>query len=339
MATGVGIIGVGRAGGELHMPDLAKLDTFNIIGVYDVCEERARQRTAEHGGTIFPSYEAMLADPEVELAVVTTPSNSHAEYVIQALEAGKHVVVDKPTATTLDDVERMFAAAERCGRILTTYQSRRWDGDFLAVRNVLSGDLNGDLLGEPWLIETRVMGCGDTGWGDYGLWGDQWRLRKAYGGGFLLDWGAHIVDHALMLDDSPVESVFADVRGGVWSQDADDHFMIIIRFANGTIANCVGSAVVRYTGYRWFIGGTNGTLAQQSWGDPIHVRYRKEGKNTDTTVEQAKTDWSRFYVNLADVLAGKAELAVKPEETLRLFKVFEAARESARTGNSVRVTP
>ena len=335
MAIGIGILGVGRAGGELHMPQISTLEAWNIVGAYDVSEERATQRTAQYGGRVFGSYEAMLEDPQVEVVVVATPSNSHAEYAIQALEAGKHVVVDKPTATSLEEVERMFAAAERCGRILTTYQSRRWDADFVAVREALAGEL----IGAPWLIEARVMGCGDAGWGDFGVFGDKWRLQKAWGGGYLLDWGPHLLDHALMLVDAPVRSVFADVRGGVWSQDADDHFMVIIRFADGTIANCIGSAVARCEGARWLVVGTNGTLEQRGWDDPIKVKYRKGAKNTETVIKKGKSDWGQFYVNLAEAISGRAELAVKPEHTRLLFQVIEAARESVRTGDSVRIRP
>ena len=94
MGIGVGIMGVGRAGGEIHMPQFAKLDGYDIIGVCDVSAQRARQRTAEFGGEIFPSYEAMLDDGRIELVVVATPSSSHADHSIQALEAGKLVVVD-----------------------------------------------------------------------------------------------------------------------------------------------------------------------------------------------------------------------------------------------------
>lgn len=333
MGIGVGIIGVGRAGGELHMPQLAKLDAYDIIGVYDVSAERAKQRTAEFGGEVFPSYEAMLGDRRVELVVVATPSNSHAEYSIQALEAGKHVVVDKPPATSLDEGKRMFKTAERCGRVLITYQNRRWDGDFLAVRDIIKSGLIGDV----WLIENRVQGSGDRPWGEFGLYDVVWRHEKAYGGGYLLDWGPHLIDQTLLLAGAPVQSVFADVRGGIWSKDADDHFMLVIRFANGVFADCVGSAAARYEGYRWHVVGTNGALMLEDWGKTIRVKHRKAGKNTETTFEAHKTEWEQFYVALAKTLAGKADPAVKPEDSLRLLRVIEAARESARTGQSVPV--
>jgi scyllo-inositol 2-dehydrogenase (NADP+) len=333
MAIGVGVIGVGRVASELHLPDLAKLKAFRISGVYDVSEERAGTCATKYGARVFPSYEAMLADPKIALVVVTTPSNSHAEFAIQALEARKNVVVDKPTATTLKEVESMFAAADRAGRLLLTYQNRRWDQDFVAVREVVAEGLLGDLV----LVESRITGCGEAGWGEFGVFGDKWRLQKAYGGGYLLDWGPHMVDQALLLVGAPIQSVFADVRGGVWSKDADDHFVIVIRFANGTIANCVGSAVVRYGGYRWFVTGTNGTLKQVEWDAPTQVLYHKGGKQIEITHPRPKTTWLAFYENLAKVLAGKAEPVVKREETLRVFRVFEAARKSARTGNSVRL--
>ena len=333
MGIGVGIMGVGRAGGEIHMPQFAKLDGYDIIGVCDVSAQRARQRTAEFGGEIFPSYEAMLDDGRIELVVVATPSSSHADHSIQALEAGKHVVVDKPTATSLEEGERMFATAERCGRILVTYQNRRWDGDFTAVRDAIAGGL----IGEPWLIENRVMGAGDRPWGEYGLSDVVWRHEKAYGGGYLLDWGPHLIDQALQLAGAPVRSVYADVRGGVWAKDADDHFMLVMRFANGVLANCIASGVARFEGHRWYVVGTNGTIVSKGWDKPIYVRHAKDGAGTETKLDANKTEWERFYEALADALAGEAAVPVTPDDSLRVLRIIEAARESARTGEAVHV--
>jgi scyllo-inositol 2-dehydrogenase (NADP+) len=332
MAIGIGILGTGRVVNDIHLPQLMALKAWNIVGVHDISAERAAQAAARCGAQVFPSYEAMLADPRVEVVTIATPSNLHADFAIQSLEAGKHVVVDKPTATSLEQVETMLAAAKRCGRVLTTYQNRRWDADYLEVRKALAGDL----IGAPWLIESRILGCGDTGWGEYGLFGDRWRLQKAWGGGYLLDWGPHVLDQVLQLVSAPVHSVFADIRGGIWSKDADDHFMIVIRFANGVVANCMASAVVRLEVLRWLVAGSNGTLEQRGWGAPIRIAYHKGGKLVETTFAQGQSEWERFYANLAEALAGTAELAVTPEHTRRLFQVIEAARESARTGESVR---
>jgi predicted dehydrogenase len=272
----------------------------------------------------------MLESDEVDMVLVTTPSNTHARYAIQALNAGKHVVVDKPPATSLADLRKMFAAARKNSKKLVTFQNRRWDGDFMTVKRALAAGRIGEIL----YVETNVLGYS---YGDYGFF-KKWRLRKKYGGGMLLDWGSHLIDHMMQLIPSPVHSVWADLRGIVWTKEVDDHCMIILRFKNGVVARIFASGVICHPGYRWFVCGTKGVLSQAGpWGKPMLIR-RPDGKGTkDSSVAEVKTNWIQFYRLVEKALNGKGELPVRPQESIRLLKVIEAARESARTSTTAKI--
>ncbi len=330
MVINIGCIGTGVIVQDIHFPMFSKLKGYRISGVYDIDRDRSRRVSEKFSCRAFPSYRKMLESDEVDLVLVTTPSNTHARYAIQALDARKHVVVDKPPATSLADLRKMFAAARKNGRILVTFQNRRWDGDFVTVKRALAARRIGDVF----YIETNVLGYG---YGDYGFY-RKWRLRKRYGGGMLLDWGSHLIDHMMQLIPYPVQSVWADMRGIVWTVEVDDHCMIILRFRNGVVARIFASGGISHPGYRWFICGKRGVLYQEgSSGEPILIRRPNGDGTKDTEVPEVKTDWIEFYRLVEKALNGKGELPVKPEESIRLLKVIEAARESARTGTAVKI--
>ena len=178
MPINVGFIGTGKAFDDVHFPILSKLDGYRIVGVFDIEKDRAELASKRAGCSTFSTYRRMLTSDEIDIVLVTTPSNTHAKYSIQALDAGKHVVVDKPPATTLVDLKKMLAAAKRNRRMLITFLNRRWDGDYLAVRKALKSGK----IGSVFYMESNVL---DTSYGEYGVF-KKWRRTRKYGGGQLL---------------------------------------------------------------------------------------------------------------------------------------------------------
>ncbi len=339
MTIKTGVMGVGRMGVE-HCYQIEDTEGFELVAVSSRAEERRRTIQYEFDVKIYPDHTALLADPEVELVVIATHTSNHEEWAIKALEAGKHVVVEKPMCLSLEGAERMIATAEECGRVLTVHQNRRWDQDFQTVRKIVEDGL----LGEPFAFESRVMSFyeGWPAWGAEGM-ANPWRIKKAYGGGLLMDWGPHLIDQVLLLVPSPVVGVFGDLQSRIWATEVDDHFKCILRFEDGTIAQVEASNNALRPLPRWYILGTKGTLWSQGgnpleWGD-IKLNLEYAGVPQELTFEIDQPELSTgFYPDLYEALTTGREPAVKLSEARRVMQVLDAVRESARTGEVVRLS-
>ena len=173
---GLAIVGFGGMGSQ-HAKMLGSVsDVFRLAGIYDIREER-QQYAAKLGLSPFASYEELLASPDVDVVLIATPNHLHRPLSIQALQAGKHVICEKPAMLNAEELEDVLAVARKSGRVFVVHQNRRWDDDFRAVKQVLKGNS----LGKVFTIESRIMGS-------QGIPGD-WRTKREFGGGMLLDWG------------------------------------------------------------------------------------------------------------------------------------------------------
>lgn len=330
MAIKVGFVGVGKAFDDVHFPILSKSKDYRITGVFDIVADRAESASRTADCRAFASYRGMLDSDEIDLVIVTTPSNTHAKYTIQALDAGKHVVVDKPPATTLADLRKMFAAAKRNGRMLIPFFNRRWDKDFVTVQKLLKMKRIGDLI----YIESNVL---DRSYGQYGIF-KKWRLSKKYGGGILLDWGPHLIDQVLQLVQVPVHSVWADLRGVKWSEEVDDHCMLVLRFKNGVVAKVLISGDIGHANYRWFVCGERGVIWEEgAWDTPLYLRTLVGNKTKDTEIPYVRISWDEFYRLLEKTMKGEGKPPITRQEAIRVLRIIEAARKSARTGEAVRI--
>ena len=185
------VVGYGYAGRCFHsyLVRLAE-PGLSLKGVVSSRAE-AREAIAAAGLRAWERFEEVLADDEVELVVLATPNDLHAPQAIAALEAGKHVVTDKPMSLDGAEADAMIAASRRSGRLLSVFQNRRWDGDYLLAEGAL-----GDLV------------YAQLAWGQYGA-PRSWRGRAASGGGKFVDLGAHMIDQALQLAPGPLRRVYA----------------------------------------------------------------------------------------------------------------------------------
>ena len=169
-----------------HYDLIERIDGLTVAGIWDVKPER-REYARSRNIHVYQSLEDLLADQSVDLVLVATPNDVHKSIAIQAMEAGKNVVSEKPVTLSSQDLREMIQASERTGRFLTVHQNRRWDEDFLSVKKLLDEGR----LGEIFRLESRVHGS-------RGIPGD-WRQEKEHGGGMVLDWGVHLLDQALLL--------------------------------------------------------------------------------------------------------------------------------------------
>jgi predicted dehydrogenase len=291
----------------------------------DTNPERTAAAAEEWPGIrTYGSYDELLQDGEVDLVTVILPHNLHADVAVKCSEAGKHVVVEKPMCLSVAEADRMIDAAKAAGKMLSVYQNRRWDADFLAKKEVVQKGLIGDIVH----IELSIGGFGHPG--------DWWRSSKEISGGILFDWGAHMVDWTLQLVNSEITGVMGSLWTGAWpGVTNEDHGHILIKFKNGATATIEVSQLNAMPKCFWRVLGTKGGLQRKSWGDPVEVKVDHQGYVAGFEVRYGESPWGEYYKNLNDHLVNGGELAVKAEQSRRVISVIEAAEQSAASHQMV----
>lgn len=339
------IVGLGGMG-SWHVNRLEEMGNPVVAGIWDIRECR-REYAKNRGLHVYESLEDLLADAEVEVVLVATPNDLHKPIAIQALQAGKHVICEKPVTLSAADLEEMKAAAKEAGRFLTVHQNRRWDRGYCILKQVMGEGT----LGPLFRIESRVHGA-------HGIPGD-WRQDPKQGGGMVYDWGIHLLDQAVMLfPDAKIKTVYATLNY-VTNTEADDGFMVDLTFDNG-IHYLVDVGTSNFiTLPRWIVLGQDGTLMMDKWGNEGKIVCAKGKDDQDvqpviTSAGLTKTmaprredtiqtldipdlwpDMTEYYRNIVDHLEGKADLLVTLPQMTRVMNLIEAVFESARTGQVI----
>lgn len=341
------IIGYGGMG-SWHAENVAsRIKDITVKGIYDI-QESAQEKAASQGLFVYHDLKELLLDRDVDLVTVATPNDSHKAYAIALLEAGKNVICEKPVTMNVSDLEEIIRAAEKSGRIFSVHQNRRWDKDFAIIKTILDQDM----LGKPYFIESRVQGSRRAMYG--------WRGHKVNGGGMVLDWGVHLLDQFLILIDSPVVSVQAHLFN-LYSDEVEDNIKILLRFENGVSALCEMSTNCLINNPRWHVSCTDGTAviedwnckgkmvklkpdSQMAWSEDIvyteagptrTMAPRPEYTTEILSLPEVSTDWSDYYSNIVQIMEGREELIVKPEQALRVMKVIEKVFESEAAGTGI----
>lgn len=341
----VAVVGYGYAGRNFHAYLVSLAEGLNLYAISTRDPQRQALAAADHPqAKIYPDLEAVLADPAVGLVVLATPHHTHCDLAVRAMQAGKHVVVDKIMAMNAAEAEAMIAARDRNRVLLSVFHNRRWDWDYLTVRQVIQDGL----LGEPYYFEAGIFNYRPP---------HGWRGIKAQSGGILFDWPAHFVDQALQLVPSPVHSVFCQiVYRPVWTTDIGNYAKLILRFANDVLYQIEIANLAAASRPRWLVLGTLGGLVKygldpqesalrvgridEAEEDPANyarVRTTVGGQMEERVIPSVRGSWKAYYQNIADVLTKGAELIVKPEQILPLMRVYDAAMRSAETGEVVRL--
>lgn len=350
----IAIIGYGGMGNNHKKYIIQRLNDSDypeklaIAGIYDISEER-RKFADELGLHCFDSAEEIFSDESIEIVLIATPNDLHKPYVIEALSRGKNVIVEKPMALDSQEVEEMYAAAKKYGKVFSVHQNRRWDDDYLSVKDVYDKGT----IGKVYRIESRVMGSN-------GIPG-AWRKIKAQGGGMMLDWGVHLIDQMLQMIDDEVTSVYCDYSYQA-GEDVDDGFDLLVKFKGGMQYRIVVDTNSFVELPRWQVYGADGTATVTNWrrdnveGRVVRVTLRNddklEGVNAgngftktmaarraetvdDYPLPVVRGDKNAFYRNYMDaVMHGEPTLVTK-RQVMRVFAVMEAAAESARTNTVI----
>jgi predicted dehydrogenase len=339
----VGIAGFGFGARVFHAPFLSALPQFEVT--HFVTRSAVAAVAAEYpGATVVSSVDELAASPEIDLIVITTPNDTHFPLARKALEAGKHVVVDKPMCETAAEAEELLHVARASGKVFSVFHNRRWDGDFRTVSEIVRQGLLGNLHEfESHFDRFKPQ-----------LKPNSWKEEPGPGTGMLFDLGSHLIDQALTLFGMP-ERLFADMRTQRPGSRIDDQFEVILDY--GTLkATLKCGTMVREKPPRFHLLGDLGAfvkygmdpqeasllaMAHPRWSAGLGVDRESDWGLLHTEinglvfkgqVETQAGDYAGFYRNVAAAIREEEPLAVKPEQVVKLMKVLELARQSNRQG-------
>jgi predicted dehydrogenase len=337
---GVGIIGFGRIGAE-HAGWLASAKGIQAVAVAD--STPARQELAQKRSLrVHSSIESLLNHPEVDAILVATPTAMHFQHTTAALAAGKHVLVEKPMALDLDQSRQLVADAKDRGLVLSVFQNRRWDLDYLTVRQAVQSGVLGKLIN----IESRLgqwSSCVGPAAKEYR---PNWRNEATFGGGGLYDWGSHFVDQIwrLLWPAKPTR-VFAQLRGNVWTADCDDFARVCIDFANGVAALVEINTTTTRPLPRWHLDGTAGSadspfsldFSLAKWAE-LDFTPAKGAEVERLPLGSGVLSETEIWEQFAGAIRGQASPAVDPRSVLCTMALLDAARQSSREGRAIDVS-
>jgi predicted dehydrogenase len=255
-----GIVGLGRAGWDIHVAALRPREDATIVAVVDQLEQRREEAKAEFGCATYDNFDDMLADDNVDVVVVATPSMAHKSNTIAALNAGKHVACEKPMALNLADADEMIAVAEQTGRQLFIHQNYRFRPEFqYLLHQVLSGR-----IGKLYHVRCHITNFTRR---------NDWQTLSKNGGGVLNNTCPHFLDMILQLMGAPVTRVMGDMQQIASAGDVEDHVKIFLRADNGVTSDIEISSAQKIEGDlpRWVLCGTWGTLTSD--GDNATIHY------------------------------------------------------------------
>ena len=338
------LLSYGMSGEVFHVPLLLAHKGFEIVSIW----QRNTQKGPKHSFKVVTDYQEVLNDPLVELVVVNTPNETHFPYAAEALRAGKHVIVEKPFTVTVKEADELMGLAEKHKRMLTVFQNRRWDADFLTVRKVLDAGLLGNLV-ECEIHYDRFRNYIEQ---------NTWKEIAKPGTGILYNLGSHLIDQALVLFGMPR---YVDARMGIQRPggEVDDFFDIRMEY-NGFFVILKSSYLVREQGPRFILHGTDGSFIKSGidpqeqdlkdkktpgspqWGEESKQWWGKlnttmKGQQVEGPFETVPGNYLSFYDNIYDVLSAGKQPVVKAREARNVIQLIEACQESNRTRCAVRI--
>lgn len=317
------IIGYGGAFnmGKHHADWAHATSRMQVVAICDVDEARLEVARSDFPNVnTYNSVRKLLLKQEFDLAIIVTPHNMHAPIALQCLRSGKHVVVEKPMCITIKEATAMIEEARRRNLMLSVFHNRRWDGDYLAIKDVISRGV----IGEVFHVE--MFG------GGYGHPRKWWRSDKAISGGAFYDWGAHYLDWLLGIMQRRILSVGGFFHKLVWNDVTnEDNVEAVIQFEGGAVAYVQVSHIAAVKKPRWFILGTNGAIVDH--GDSAFtVHTFINGMRAEVRVPYKESRWQSYYDNIAAHLLDGETLIVKPEQARRTIAIMELAERSSKLG-------
>ena len=334
------IIGYGYVGRTFHAPLIRTTPGFALSVIGSRRPQAAVHETAPDTRVVADPL-AAATDPEVDLVVIASPNDSHARLAEAALHAGKHVVVDKPFTVTLAEAREVVATAERAGRLLSVFQNRRWDSDFLTVQAAVAERRLGRLV----QYESRIDRYRP-------VVQDRWREQPVPGSGLWFDLGSHLVDQALLLFGLP-QSVTLHTASQRRPGTSPDWFLAVLTYPHLHAILSAG-ALVSGGSARFTLHGTTASLVKKGvdvqeaqlregiapgdldWGIDLDAATLFEGASGEVELlSAADGDYRRYYEGVRDAILRVAPNPVPPAQAIAVMAVIAAGEQSAAEGRSL----
>jgi predicted dehydrogenase len=333
------VIGFGFVSKTFHVPLLKATDGYKIIAV-----------SSSHPtdvGAVLPDADvvsdpkALATHPDIDLVVIASPNETHVPLAEAAMRAGRNVVVDKPFTITVGEARNLGAVAREKNVLLSVFQNRRWDSDFLTIQDAIRRDLVGRVV----LFESRI----DRYRPDVR---DRWREVPGPGAGLLYDLGPHLVDQTLLLFGIPdsVQATLAKQRRGART---DDYFQLVLRYGE-MVATLGAGSLVSGGSPRFAVHGENASVVKQKpdiqedqlkagmvpgakdWGlDPDDAVLYDGPTSNSRALKAARGDQRGYYVSLREALLGRAPNPVPPEQGATVMAIIEASLLSDAEGRRI----
>lgn len=342
------ITGFGLSGRAFHAPFLHVHKGFVLKKVLERHHEESKKQYPEV--TVVRKLEDILSDKKIELVIICTPNIYHFEMVKACIEAGKHVVIEKPFTNTYKEAKELIRFAEKQDVKIFVYQNRRWDGDFLTIQKILKSGALGDIQYYEAHFDRFSPERKHAAWRDEDL----------PGSGVLYDLGPHLIDQVLQLFGKP-QSLEADIQSQREGSKVDDYFLITMNYS-GLVAKVTAGMLVKDPGPRYIIHGDRGSFIKygtdlqeealrkgampggEYWGGEtpetwglVTIDY-DDDLNFNGHVETEAGNYMAFYDNVYDVLVKDREQAVKPAEAAEVIRIIEMAFESSRKGKMIKIS-
>ena len=344
----LGIIGYGFMG-QWHNNHAGTMEEVEIKAICDI--DPLKLAKAPDTARQYTEYQELLKDEKVEWVIISVPNHLHCQIAVEAANAGKNLIVEKPCALNVEEFDKIYEAAKKNGVMFTVDQNRRWDRDYSIVKKAWTENL----LGNIFMVKSSL----------YGVFGrmHDWHEYKKFGGGMLYDWGVHLIDQMLDLIPGKITQICADMKC-VMNKEVDDYFSILLYFENGLAAEIELGTFLLGKMPRFYMAGDKGTLVVEEIkaenggiyrAGEIQEKLPENVKNLDAgptrtfstkaedvvyteplpVINRGYSDWNDYFRNIVGVINGQEELIVKPEQVRRVLQVMEAARKSAAIRKSV----
>ncbi|ESR26463.1 oxidoreductase [Lutibaculum baratangense] len=334
-----GLAAFGMASRVFHAPLIAAEPGLDLTAVASIRPEAVAEALPDV--RVLPDPLTLCRDSEIDLVVITTPNDTHAPLAEAALGAGKHVVVEKPFTLSAWEAERLLRMAERSGLTLTVFQNRRWDSDFLTLRNVIASGR----IGRPVQLESHFDRFRP-------IVPDRWRDRPGSGSGLWYDLGPHLLDQALQLFGMP-EGMTVDLASLRDGAQTDDYLHAVLDYDRLRVI-LHATTLAAAEAPRFVLHGTSGSFeirgldpqegqlkagmrpGQPGWGEgaPDGTLI---GAHGEEPVARRAGDYRPFYTGVRAAIETGALPPVTPQEALDLMRMLDAGRASAREGRRIRL--
>ncbi len=278
----LGLIGLGRAGAGFHVPDtLRKSDKFQIVAVCDIICERADRLSGELACRGYYSMDDLLADPEVEMVDISTRSSDHYAHTLKAIAAGKDIMLEKPVAMNREELEDILSKTNQPGKPRVFFRhNRRFEPAFVEMMDIVKSGLLGSIF-EAQLSEYGFQHRND------------WQTISEFGGGQMLNWGPHLIDHALCFLGAPAANMTVNSIQAIAGGDCEDHFSIRMTGENGRFVTVsVSGSAALHNGRTYTLFGTRGAAVMTD--GKIHLRYIDPEQSIPPVVSDPETPGANF---------------------------------------------